>query len=358
MIGLVLMAAFGTSCADHPASLVKPREPVGGWRPAPLPLLQTDIDSGGVIDLQIWGKWILAQTNSGTLYLGKEGKPDWSRLAQPQGGLAKSILAGSNGFFVGATDGGKIWLLKPDSLVWKDLHAETSLAGFPSMMVQTMGLWEGSLVASLRGVRDTSATEILSSPGFSTWKEFRSGLPSRDLAATFFAHDSNLYLGTFASGIYRRSLHDSAWVRLNQPQTWINSPPKFIDSPFPRSFAWFDGKLWSGQIVAGLFYTMTQDSPWVHFEPDSIRVALPRDVYSLYPWRGKLFVAGEWSSIPMVYDPGLGTWKSLVANFCLDEYGSDRVCPYFTTLQLAATSDTLYAASGGMVLKIGWPDIP
>ena len=85
---------------------------------------------------------------------------------------------------------------------------------------------------------------------------------------------------------------------------------------------------------------------------------MPIDVYALLSWRGRLFVGGYYPATPIVHDPVAGTWKYVKDNFCYDKYGSDYICEYKTTWEFAATGDTLYAAAGGTVLKIGWGDIP
>ncbi len=174
---------------------------------------------------------------------------------------------------------------------------------------------------------------------------------------TSFASDTLLLAGTADSGLYRYTVGDPVWRKL--PPAYYQSTafgPQEIRRP--RALAWLNGTLWVGQLIRGLYSTTHLDSAIVPYpEPDSLKGAYPDDLLALLAWRDRLYIGGE-GRVPMVLDPSTGRLRAIKDNYCLDVYGQDWVCSGTTTWELAATTDTLYAAAGGQLLKIGYPDIP
>jgi hypothetical protein len=172
-----------------------------------------------------------------------------------------------------------------------------------------------------------------------------------------FAADTLLLAGTADSGLYRYTVGDPVWRKL--PPAYYQSTafgPQEIRRP--RAMAWLNGTLWVGQLIDGLYSTTHLDSAIVPYpEPDSLKGAYPDDLFALLAWRDRLFIGGA-GRVPMVLDPSTGRLRAIKDNYCLDVYGQDWVCSGTTTWELAATTDTLYAAAGGQLLKIGYPDIP
>lgn len=362
MRGAVIVVALGTafglsagSCARVPV----PNEPANrdaqkGWRPAGIPLSDKEIQDGGVGEVVTLGPWILAMAGYGNLYLGKEGDPLWRKVAVPDSEPVSRIHPTPEGVFLcGVVRSGRVYSLEPETMVWADL-------GFPqddSMRVMSLASWGGRYVALLSkkyGERKPVMSFSLR-PG--DLQSMDSGWPVPNSAITSLGHDSVLLAGTFEEGLYRYTVGDPVWRKL--PPTYFQSPslgPQEISRP--RSLAWLGGKLWVGQLIDGLYSTTNLDSAIVPYpEPDSLKGAFPDDLFALLAWRDRLYIGGA-GRVPMVLDPSTGRLRAIRDNYCLDVYGQGWVCSGSTTWELAATTDTLYAAAGGQLLKIGYPDIP
>ncbi|QQS07048.1 MAG: hypothetical protein IPK50_09175 [Fibrobacterota bacterium] len=185
----------------------------------------------------------------------------------------------------------------------------------------------------------------------------RSGFPDADLPIAFLDLDTVLLAATFEKGIYQWKLGDTAWTKAVTP---IYESPAWgwIETKFPRAFAMLDGKVWGGFYNNGIYSRPLNETTWTKFAPDSFARKVPVDIFSMLTWRGRLFAAGRSHSVPLMHDPATGSWKTTDVNFCYDIYHEQSVCDYYMTLSMAASTDTLYAASGGVLLKIGWTDLP
>ncbi len=204
---------------------------------------------------------------------------------------------------------------------------------------------------------------IWSNADLSNWKSMRSGLPEYDMPIAFLDLDSVLLAATYEKGIYQWKLGDSGWTKAVNPQwqpPYSGSTPKPAteDAPFARAFAKLGNRTWCGLMVDRLFYKDNGDSMRSKFAPDSFAKKIPVDIFAMLTWRGRLFAAGRYHSVPLMHDPATGSWKTTDVNFCYDLFHEKSVCDYYTTWSMAATSDTLYASSGGVLLKIGWTDLP
>jgi hypothetical protein len=125
----------------------------------------------------------------------------------------------------------------------------------------------------------------------------------------------------------------------------------------PRALAWLNNELWVGYYAGELYKYTSLDTPGVAMK-DSAGIHIPVDVYALLVWRDKLFIGGFYPECPIVHDPKAKTWKYVNSNYCRDNAGDRWICRGARTYELAATHDTLYAATGSTLLKIGYPDIP
>jgi hypothetical protein len=84
---------------------------------------------------------------------------------------------------------------------------------------------------------------------------------------------------------------------------------------------------------------------------------LPKDVFSLYVWKDRLFAGGQYPGSPLVYKEGTG-WQYLAPNWGLSDDGQHSSCAVDITLAFAAIGDTLYAAGCGRINKLPWSLVP
>lgn len=352
LMALVLSA---WSCDDKVVNPAPGRVLQKGWRPAEIAMTEQELKDGGVGEVVTMGPWVLAMAGYGHLYLGKEGDSVWRKVAVPDSEPVSRIQTTTEGVFLcGVVNTGRVYTLDPLTLKWVDL-------GFPrqdSMRVRGLIAWQGRYVAFLSKLyRDSIKPIIQFSLTVGDQNNLDQGWRFPNTVTTVLGFDSILLAATFDDGIYRYSVGDPAWRKL---------PPAYYQSTAfgaqeirrPRSFASLNGKLWVGQLIDGLYSTGSLDSAiQPYLPPDSLKGAIPVDLFALLAWRGRLFIGGSNPEQPMVLDPATNALKPIKGNFCRDAYG-EWLCDYLTTWELAATTDTLYAASGGRLFKIGYNDIP
>lgn len=356
LLGIALSAA---SCADKSVTPVPGRTLQKGWRPAEIPMTEQELKDGGVGEVVTMGPWVLVMAGYGNLYLGKEGDSVWRRVAVPDSEPVSAMFSDGARLFCGVVNTGRIYTFNPESKAWSDL-------GFPrqdSVRVTVIRAWNHRYVAFFLDRRKDSANGIVS---FSLTPGDRNSIAQRwngqITVLTVIDLDSTLVVGTADSGIYRYTVSDPVWRKLPSAfKTFETSGSAPLEYRFPRVFAMLDGTLWQGQYAAGLFSIRDKDlfdsAPTRYARLDSLKNAIPVDVYSLLAWRGRLFISGTDPSQPMVLDPATNHLQPLQGNFCRDAHG-EWLCDYLTTYELAATTDTLYAASGGRLFKIGYNEIP
>ena len=359
---LVIFILLG-SCSEASPTKPAPKVVHPGWRIAEIGMTRADHDSAGIAEVVVAGDWILAATNKGVLFAGQEGH-GWTRVSLPDSSPASALFAWNGTVYVGSRFNGKLFAYTPATDKWKDLRTESSVPNASKQTkVQRISAWRGNLYVSFRTVGDTFGMGLRSDASLATWSPMLQGLPPYEIPIAFLDLDSVLLAATYEKGIYQWKLGDSTWTKAVNPQwqppnSGSTQKPPMKDNPFPRSFARIGGKIWAGYYVDGLQFRNIADSTWQAFLPDSFASKVPRDIFSMLTWRGRLFAAGRYHSVPLMHDPTTGSWKTTDVNFCYDIYHEKSVCDYYTTWSMAATSDTLYAASGGVLLKIGWPDLP
>lgn len=329
-----------------------------GWRPAGLVMTEQEITDGGVGEVTTSGPYILAMAGYGKLHLGKEGDTAWDSIPSPENEAVSAIFGDSQGFLCGLAKTGRIFALDPSTKHWTDLGFQRQ----DSMEVTVIQKWQTAYVAFfLNRLRD-SVNQILSfskTPGDQhAVAQIGNGHLTAFVASSL---DTILLAGTADSGIFRYTVGDPVWRKL-PPAYYQSSAFGAMEIRRPRSFAWLNHRLWVGQLLDGLLSTPSLDTAIQSYSPpDSLKGAIPVDLFALLAWRGRLFIGGSNPFQPMVLDPATNRLLPLRANFCMDAYGRNYVCPLLlggTTWAFAATMDTLYAASGGQLLKIGYPDIP
>lgn len=359
---LALFILLG-SCSEAAPTKSLPKVVHPGWRIAEIGMTRSDHDSAGIVEVVVAGDWILAATNKGVLFAGQEGL-GWRRVGLPDSSPASALFAWNGTVYVGSRFNGKLFAYTPATDKWKDLRTESSLPNASKQTkVQRIGAWRGSLLVSFRTVGDTFAMGLRSDAALSNWSPMLQGFPPYEIPIAFLDLDTVLLAATYEKGIYQWKVGDTAWTKAVNPQwqpPYSGSTPKppTEDAPFARAFAKLGNRTWCGLMVDRLFYKDNGDAMWSKFAPDSFAKKIPVDIFSLLTWRGRLFAAGRNHSVPLMHDPATGSWKTTDINFCYDIYHEKSVCDYYTTWSMAATTDTLYAATGGVLLKIGWNDLP
>lgn len=357
----ILLGSCSEAAPTNPVRAPKVVHP--GWRIAEIGMVREDHDSGGISEVVTTGDRVLANTSRGALFLGKEGLA-WKRLTMPDSAVASALYEWNGLIIVGSRFFGKLYAYSPVSDEWRNLHTERFLPTATRLTkVERIGSFRGGLFVSFGTVRDTLVMGLRSDASLVSWSPMLQGLPPYEIPIAFLDLDSVLLAATFEKGIYQWKLGDSAWTKAVNPQwqpPYSGSTPKppTEDAPFARAFAKLGNRMWCGLMVDRLFYKDNGDAMWSKFAPDSFAKKIPVDIFAMLTWRGRLFAAGRSHSVPLMHDPVTGSWKTTDVNFCYDIYHEKSVCDYYTTWSMAATSDTLYAASGGVLLKIGWPDLP
>ncbi|MBK8803387.1 MAG: hypothetical protein IPN71_15260 [Fibrobacteres bacterium] len=247
---LALSVLLGSCSEAAPTNPVRPPKAVHpGWRIAEIGMTRADHDSAGVTEVAVSGHWILARTNKGVLFLGREGDA-WNRLALPDSTPASALLSWEGHFFVGSRNNAKTFSLEPSSQSWKDLHTEAWVSNAsPATMVQTLGAWKNSLLVVLRTAGTSDVMGIWSNADLSNWKSMRSGLPEYDMPIAFLDLDSVLLAATYEKGIYQWKLGDSGWTKAVNPQwqppysgsTQADAKRILFLGPLQRSV----GKMWA-----------------------------------------------------------------------------------------------------------------
>ncbi|HOX53539.1 MAG TPA: hypothetical protein PKY05_18810, partial [Fibrobacteria bacterium] len=255
-------------------------------------MTRADHDSGGISEVVTTGSWVLANTSRGALFLGKEGTV-WKRLIMPDSAAASALFEWNGEFIVGSRFFGKLYAYSPITDQWRNLHTEGFLPTATRLTkVERIGSFRGGLFVSFGTVKDTFVMGLHSDAALSSWSPMLQGLPPYEIPIAFLGLDSVLLAATYEKGIYQWKLGDSAWTKAVNPIVNTAAWGK-IDADFPRAFALLNGVVWSGHYVNGIYFKELKDSGWKLFLPDSFASKVPRDIFAMTTWRGRLFAAGR-----------------------------------------------------------------
>jgi hypothetical protein len=318
-----------------------------------------ELDSAGLVGGGVWdvvtaGQRLLAITEKKALYLGAQGSGVWEKLVLPDSLLPTCVLGWDDStFLVGTDQGGDVIAITMHSRKMRTLTR--AISDDVRRYVFTLGRWGDRLVNAEFQYQTKNGGIFLMNGLDGTWEKTTLNTGYSTVAA-FWAEPDYLLAASYDSGIYKLDKGAREWKQLPMAIRSLGGTDFPINKP--RSITSIAGRVWFGNLINGLYVISNLDSAGVRFAPDSIYNVLPSDPFALLTWRGLMFVGGRTPSIPLVHDPAKGTWKRILQNWCKDDYGDREICDYRITGRFAAIGDTLYAAAGGIILKIGWPDIP
>jgi hypothetical protein len=361
-MNLGLIGTLGTvlvmSCSSaSPTSSTK--GPAAGWQDAGLVLSAADVTAGGVAWLSTVGNRIIASTASGKVFLGQQGSMHWDSIPFPGGDSVYSQASVDSSVYFGTRSSGQVWQLTFPTKTWTSLNT-----GFSSpTSVNFIQPWNSQLAIFLRPIGGTIIPTILGHSG--SWKSIGQNWPSNDGATIALSVDSQLFGGTFQTGLWRRSTSDTSWHMVPNAiyyEKYVNDSVNPTPMNHPRALAWYHGNLWMGNLYFGQIFHMTgTDTPWVSVSQQIVGTGiqpLPIDFapLTMFVWKDRLFVAGS-PPTPMVLKEGVG-WELMSQNFGKSVDGSSSICGENYTLAFAAIGDTLYAGGCGHVLKLPASQVP
>ncbi|MBI4390371.1 MAG: hypothetical protein HY575_00660, partial [candidate division NC10 bacterium] len=310
-VGLLAgLLAVGLALIPVPARAHHHRLQAGGFDGLVLALAPDPADPA-ILYAGVFGQGVFKTTDGGeTWTAASEGLPDLSvRALLADAARAGRVFAGTDAGIAVSTDGGRSW----------------RSAGLPLRSVRV-------LVTAPAGTLYAGTEEGLyaSDDAGGTWREENAGLTAKDLRALVRDPGTGtLYAGAFG-GLFARAPRAVAWEPAAAGLPDLHVRALAVDSA---------GRLYAGTAGAGVFRSEDGGRSW---QTASRGLAHPVVLTLLAGPRPGQVLAGTLGGLFGSSD-GAGQWRYL---------GNRATFLSFTSIVRAADGEgTLYAASGGLILK-------
>lgn len=299
----------------------------------------------------------------------------WDTLSVPSKGFVNKIFADSTGFFVGTTNGDLLKYL-PDRERWERINVLDSSDGVV-YTVYGISKYEGNLIVSLAGFKDSISKEIVSVVRLqkgSSWIDLETP-PLRYETSGLGTVPFQFHKGVELNGNFYAATMDGVFELTSGARQWkqLPFPPKvqYTKQVVPTQISEIlvhKNNLVIVDELAELVYEWDASSNnWraidslvlSGFDKDTldyrIRINTPRNIHSLVSDGKHLFAAGK-NSYPKVYMGDYGEpygnikkgWRSLGGDSC----GQDKRIPTTEIYSLDIYNGILYAASYEGLFKI------